>query len=633
MKFNSLSLVTALIYAINTCNAVKFKVICTPADFGGTGVNAIIDGTSYPMTAQPNDILYELDYPNTPKQYYYEITGNQTMSENVLFNGNQRQWTDPQSTTTLYEVYGRRYTIGDDMIKTIPRLYQPLEGYEKYSQLFQEGEVPVIHVKMNDLQYTQLTTTENKEAEYKVEFDFYTPYEKYFFTNVTLSLSGQGSMDMDKKPYKFDLSKGDADKSNTEIYNRKEFKLRSLRYDESYIKNKLASDIAESLGLPITQASFCRLYINNKSYGLYELTDMYKKKFVKRFFGANAEDVANGSLYKAVSGNYPAYLYKDFPGSTQTYDEDVTRLYENIVDPTTGLDPNRDIKAVLQWADTLSPTATKEEIEKQLDLDMFLKNSVLEYLICHWDGFLGKGNNYFVHVDPNNTKYHIFSYDFDLTFGKWCKAKEGLIENYILHVCDPDEDEKPPSYGPEPKRDPILYNKIILNPQIRPLFDDILKNVVQNLFNMNALGERINYLYEFLKYDMYWDIDAYDFQTFDTKYFGSGRQANPTRLTTDAQFIDQTDPENLSAYIKYKSESLAQLLNIPQLQSKGDFGEVGGKIITLGKDDKNDNKSDNDGNSGSGNGSSSSGSNQITTKKSSLLFTITLSILLILMIA
>jgi len=61
--------------------------------------------------------------------------------------------------------------------------------------------------------------------------------------------------------------------------------------------------MAESMGLPITQSSFCRLYLNNKSYGFYELTDMYKKKFVKRFFNPpeNAEKKPiYGTLYKVV---------------------------------------------------------------------------------------------------------------------------------------------------------------------------------------------------------------------------------------------------------------------------------------------------------------------------------------------
>jgi len=55
------------------------------------------------------------------------------------------------------------------------------------------------------------------------------------------------------------------------------------------------------MGLPITQSSLCRLYINNKSYGLYELSDMYKKKFVKRFFNppVNSDNKSVfGTLYK-----------------------------------------------------------------------------------------------------------------------------------------------------------------------------------------------------------------------------------------------------------------------------------------------------------------------------------------------
>ena len=55
------------------------------------------------------------------------------------------------------------------------------------------------------------------------------------------------------------------------------------------------------MGMPITQSSLCRLYINNKSYGLYELSDMYKKKFVKRFFNPPVDSEQKsvfGTLYK-----------------------------------------------------------------------------------------------------------------------------------------------------------------------------------------------------------------------------------------------------------------------------------------------------------------------------------------------
>jgi len=45
--------------------------------------------------------------------------------------------------------------------------------------------------------------------------------------------------------------------------------------------------------------------------------------------------------------------------------------------------------------------------------------------------FLGNGNNYFIYAEPNNGKYHVFSYDFDLTFGVYCDDYIKLVNIYI----------------------------------------------------------------------------------------------------------------------------------------------------------------------------------------------------------
>jgi len=365
---NILFTTIVLTYIVNTCYGAYFKVICSPNDYGGTGVSVNIDGTSYPMTSANNDILYEYTFDGTPNQYYYEVTGAVSQNELAIF-GTPRTW-DPQSTTTFYEIYGRPKTIGDDIIATIPRLYEPLEGYDKFSQLFQEGEMPVISVHISDADYAQLTSLVKKQKiEYTMEFDLITPYERHHFTNATLSFSGQGSVNQEKKPYKFDLSGNEEDKLNSEIYSRKEFKLRSLRFDEAYMKNKIVMDLAESLALPMTQTALCRLYVNNKSFGLYELSDMYKKKFVRRFFNPpkNSDDYIYGSLYKGVSQQnnegkpIPAYFYPDIDGTT------LSSLYENIVasDPE---NPEADIQKFITWINALPNNASKEEIEKSLIL-------------------------------------------------------------------------------------------------------------------------------------------------------------------------------------------------------------------------------------------------------------------------
>jgi len=70
--------------------------------------------------------------------------------------------------------------------------------------------------------------------------------------------------------------------------------------------------MAESMGLPVTQSSLCRLYINNKSYGLYELADMYKKKFLKRYFNPPVDSDNKsvfGTLYKVFFISFLFFIY------------------------------------------------------------------------------------------------------------------------------------------------------------------------------------------------------------------------------------------------------------------------------------------------------------------------------------
>jgi len=150
------------------------------------------------MVSANNDILFEYTFDGTPKNYYYEITGSYGATGATGATGiagvtgaaalaagaavnelslieNPRTW-DQQSTSTLYEIYGRPYTLGDEIIKPIPRLYEPLEGYGKYSQLFQEGEVLVIHFHINPTDYAQLITItdDSFKINYNINFDLFT---------------------------------------------------------------------------------------------------------------------------------------------------------------------------------------------------------------------------------------------------------------------------------------------------------------------------------------------------------------------------------------------------------------------------------------------------------------------------
>jgi hypothetical protein len=319
--------------------------------------------------------------------------------------------------------------------------------------------------------------------------------------------------------------------------------------------------------------------MNNKSYGLYEISDLYKKKFLRRFFNIQkqGEDYVYGALYKGhMKGDVPAYLYRDFPGKT------LEQLYESIVPATGETNPNAEILNVIDWINKLPENASKADIEKQFDIDMFLKYALIEYLSCHWDGYLGHGNNYFIYIEPSNGKYHFFSYDFDMTLGKWCKAINGTIDDYVTEVNPPDER----TYGGEPQRKPLLYSKIINNPEIKPMFESLGKEVVSNLFNIEALGPRIDYFYEFLKDDLYWDVGCYNI--IETKLFADHPQELPTIEGIDAQYTDLNKTSHIKSYIKARSENFAKAYNMNiSFKSEGKYGTVGNKLV-ISDDDENE---------------------------------------------
>jgi len=104
-----------------------------------------------------------------------------------------------------------------------------------------------------------------------------------------------GSRGFQKRPFKVEITGAN---ELEEIYGRSKFKLRNLVYDCTYIKNKLAVDIETSLGMVSGQDGFARFYVNNQPFGLYDLFDPLKKKFVKQYFHPGETEPKLGVLYK-----------------------------------------------------------------------------------------------------------------------------------------------------------------------------------------------------------------------------------------------------------------------------------------------------------------------------------------------
>jgi len=497
--------------------AEEYRVVALPSEYGGSGVGVVVDnGTPVPMKQDINGMYWTVEANKPSTDYYYVILNENSVvySEKANFNF-QRKWTDGKN--TLNQIFGKRYDRAGNLLKTIPRIAEARKGCKKFSKLFQEGEVPVIRFHLSDQDYNTLVQDNNdKTGKLNGSMDIFTPGEIFQFTNVTLELSGMGSRGFKKHPFKVSLSENPTDsKENTEVYNRSGFKLRNLVYDSSYIKNKMTLDVLNSIGVPAPQSTHARFYINNTPFGFYEFSDNIKKKFVKNMFHTDEKktDIKYGTLYKGVSLSeddikIPAFLYNDYP----EYWDHLYSVTKKVV--RAGAQQFDDLKEILAYFESINEATPEKDIRDRFDVDTFLKGMAMEYLICQWDGYLQGGNNFYIY---RNTDGYItmFPIDFDLTYGKWCELEKVPFDTFA-------QSKKP--YGTKGLIFAQLYNKILNREPFKTQMRQTIDDIVSRVFNVQALGDRIAYLKEFLKDDIAWDINIR--QNIPTQTF-SGVEEEP----------------------------------------------------------------------------------------------------------
>jgi len=496
--------VAEVLSLVGLCFAKEYKVVALPAEYGGRTVGVVVDDGAPVKLSSLHNGYYWTGKANDPKvNYYYVIFDD---SDNIVAAENQGTQIDGTyvqnfavlrtSKDNVNDVYGRPYSKAGDLLKPIPRVYDKSEGEKHFSELFQEGEVQNIRAYCPDLnQVSAFLEDKGENREINItgcELSIISSGHDNKFTNVTLELSGQGSRGFPKRPFKIKLDDKSENKDNQKIFGRDKLKLRNCIYDCTYIKNKLAVDISTSLGLPAGQASPARFYLNDFPFGLYDLAEVFKKKFLKNNFHGKEKKPEYGVLYKA----------RTYQGVTRNYLVPNPDIYSEIYDlaylPKDKADnPYADITELIDWiANTLpnNNSCSDDDVEKFLNVDLLLKDVALEYLIDHRDGFFIAGNNYFIY--KANGRFNVWSFDFDATFNKF--------SSYPVDTTWEDYQNIPADYSKDLSRNPLVEG-ILQRPKFRERFVDILKKTVSEVFNGEAMIPRVEYFQEFLKNDMYWD--------------------------------------------------------------------------------------------------------------------------------
>lgn len=163
--------------------------------------------------------------------------------------------------------------------------------------------------------------------------------------------------------------------------------------DASYMREFLAYELAQEMGLPTPKYSFVNVYVNDELRGFYLAVEQVGEAYLERNFGNS-----NGALYKANGGS----------GSELSWLEKMSAY--------TGFDlksasSNDDI--LLGMLDELNNGSNYESV---LNVEEALKFIALNTLSANMDSYLGQNkHNYYLYEDDGI--FSVLPWDYNMAFG------------------------------------------------------------------------------------------------------------------------------------------------------------------------------------------------------------------------
>ncbi|KAF9303349.1 hypothetical protein BGZ74_003958 [Mortierella antarctica] len=454
--FLSLAACAAYTLADVTFNVVGFRD--DDGDMFGVSINGKVTKLTTTIKTYP---LWSANVPgvNGPLEYKYvqlSAAGETTDEEEA------KRKLPAGAIHTPNEFFGRTQSI-----HTLPPLPQVYENkLEQNSPFFREGYVASIFL----------------------EGDAANANDDIVINDVLFTLSGASAREYAKLAYRLKFPK------ENRLLDLSTLKLRSEETDATMIREKLYIDMLNSIGVPAQQSAYVRLYYNNKPIGLYVAVEEMKKHWIKTVLHPDVKKVKPGALWKMNSccgheGNL------EWLGPTiKSYV--IGEIYKNILP---GANPKDNImKDLIDFMKVLKdydPKKVADPIafwEQRLDLDLFLKAMVMEYLTGSWDSYWVAGSNFQFYNDPITGKWTWLPTDFDDTFGT---SFPGDLESYRAI----------PKKNKNGFESPLAQKLIIETPQINARFEKHLKEIVTYLFKPAALTPRMQAYKMVIQEDVAWD--------------------------------------------------------------------------------------------------------------------------------
>lgn len=539
MKSFELFTILSLLVCNFVANAeVTFKVIAVNGN-----PSVIVNSKEYAMTLDEYPV-YKVTVPevSAPVEYHYILKNDADIIE-------ESQTRTTELPETLNDFFGRSITL--KKLPLLPKVYETPNTIKK-SKLYDDNYVSTVIINADPLAIDNIHTNPIDKTLKVIgaEVIYVDPYDIKKFTDAKISINGQSTTKCKKLSYKISNLKTPDGK---ELYNRSAIKLRANYHDPSYIRDKLYSDILNTLGVTTTQSKFSRLFINGKEIGLFTLADaVTNKRFIRSVLNNGPKFNTTNALFKAdyderggnygnldINGGLGVYSYK---GEEEVFNAE--EKINNILLPF--------IREINQYPQTQ---------QLNFDIESFFKFLAMEYAAGGVDNFWFRPGNYYLYKDLKKNYWHFLDADFHFSFGVGIGVN-GIMDTQPLLDATIDTYTSANVGMPDTKR-PLIDN-LRTNPANEKFFMDTFKALTQKVFNLNALEERIDAMADLIREDVYWDLKLEKVSKFNNllklKVYEYNENDFESQIKETGPVSTQPNIFPIKYWIKTRQESIANQL-------------------------------------------------------------------------
>ncbi|KAI8142251.1 coth protein-domain-containing protein [Fennellomyces sp. T-0311] len=481
---NTLLLIALLLSVVRA--DTTYNVICSPGN--GKAAAVVIDGKAHRLAPSPSSsILYTGTAPSS-KDYHYAVVDSQgSIIEQESFSRSLQGDSSPN------EFYNR--TWNTKPVRQLPAVFPP---HREHSELHPTDQIPTFHFTADQGEIDSMHKNVDKDITVLSNLAYIRLDGVQTFSGVKIKIGGRNARKYPKLSYNINIAgKGDS------LYGYSRLKLRALgSTDPAYLREDLTYKTLVSLGVPTSEASFARVFLNGRPMGLYTVIEHFKPSWLRSEFGNGDKSYNHGVLYQGakrtplsdLAGHTANLDY--YPNNDTAYEDGQYRIKEEPKGvPPVGFKPLIDFTKFIHDVSTGDAAAW----DSQIDIEGFIRFMVHEFFTGLSDNFIINWNNYFLYQDPaKNGQFTYMNADVNRALGNSIYTMEHMLKgSFKSFVMDKKGViEKDPS--------PIMV-KLLNTPQFSDRFNELVRELNDKLFSLPVLEPTIDDTVALISEDVEWD--------------------------------------------------------------------------------------------------------------------------------